>query len=146
METNFYKVINVYYINGVRLYDRITLELIKGEPTEKEVVYNLADVPDLLAHGFNFDVNKDRRGMYFRNDNWACCRLPASLCEPVDKWSLFFNGMYAYKLYLDTIKEVKVTKEYFPAQAPAVKELSNYPTELVIDFLKERGMNLYKGE
>ena len=132
---NFYDKTLSLYINGILLAIRKVIVLQRGTPENEDREYKCpidnrgrSMLTDVFNIGYSKTLFKHR--LYF--EPYFCV------------WMLGdgYDALFHYdRLYEDDIKDLTVKIEYEPCgESVSMKELLSYPADLVIDYLKERGI------
>lgn len=140
MNINFYKVTCELSINGIYCGKRTRhYQMKKGDvPVEEIKDYNpKTDRLSLCALNHTFDLGYDttvvkERGYYF--DHFESVELPKQLLKKRAWW------WPTKVLWEDDIESISIRYAYEIEDAPSFERLLKYPTEMVIEYMKERGL------
>ena len=133
MNVNFYDKKLSLFVNGVLCAKREIIVLMRGTPEGEERTYK-------------HPIGEEGRRALSRFDIWhyftlirhrSCFNTEWCFCLVKGADAVFRNG----ELYEDDIKDLTLKIEYEPRrESVSMNELLDYPSDLVIDYLKERGI------
>jgi len=149
-QVNFWNKITILSINGIVCGERNTTVLLRG--IEKDSVIEYERPKYINSDNFS-EFEKAADGIlkcygiyvgetFFTKKKYYYTEL-INFYINKDNWNKLvdFNG----RLFKDRINSVKIVTKYVKVEnSVPMKELREYPVELVIDFLKERGVIIYK--
>lgn len=130
---NFYDKTLSLYVNDVLCARRSVILLMRGTPENEFRKYEPPIGEDVRSVFSRFDIGYDytwiRHRLHFTTD-WCFCLTKGA-------HTVFRNGT----LYADDIRDVTLKIEYEPrVESLSMEKLLKYPADLVIDYLKERGI------
>lgn len=130
MNVNFYNKKFYLYINGALCAKRIIVVLARGQQTNEERHYAQpisAEARDILQSIFGLTYDRT----WFKHKPYYYSYFGSYMLEDYKDC----------KIYEDDIADMTVKIEYEELpQSISMKKLMGYPADLVIDYLKERGI------
>ena len=133
MNVNFYNKKLSLFVNGALCAKREIIVLLRGTPDGEERTYK-------------HPIGAEGRRVFSRFDIWQYSTLFTHRSRFDTEWcfclvegadTVFRNG----KLYEDDIHDLMLKIEYEPCRGSiSMNDLMDYPSDLVIDYLKERGI------
>jgi len=130
---NFYDKKLSLYVNDVLCAKRSFIVLVRGTPENEWHRYEHPIGEEGRRALSRFDIGHDftwiKHRSYFDTE-WCFCLVQGA-------HTVFRNG----KLYEDDIHDLMLKIEYEPrVESVSMEKLLRYPADLVIDYLKERGI------
>lgn len=134
MNVNFYNQRFFLYINGILCAKRSFVILSRGQPTSEECCYRqpiCAEARDMLGSIFGIFYGETwfKHKPYYYTD-WMSYML-------ADGERKLFSGNM---LFEEAIEEIVLKTEYERQPDVSMNKLMWYSADLVIDYLKERGI------
>lgn len=135
MEINFWNKTSTLYINGVACARKRNTILARGEQTD--TVQSFSELTDevqrVLTVSFCLHPWKTlfKKRPYFEND-------PLGWDYTTKDWNKV--AVHDGKIFADEIKTIEVKTTYTIYPDVSMKNLFDYPAQLVVDYLKERGI------
>lgn len=135
MEINFWNKTSTLYINGVACARKRNIILAHGEQTDSAQFFDeLTDEAQrVLTDSFCLHSWRTlfKRRPYFEND-------PLGWDYSTRGWNKV--AVHDGKIFADEIKTIEVKTTYTICPNVSMKNLFDYPAQLVVDYLKERGI------
>ena len=140
MDIDFYKVTYKLYINGYSICRFSDKKLIYNAEANSEIHTIQGADWDILMK-YDFVLNEDKRGKYICESFFRSYSIDIPKCLQAKQsfWSRFSDSRP--RIYFDQIETIKEEVSYTPIKAPCLNELGKYPTDLVIEYCKERGLS-----
>ena len=135
MEINFWNETSTLYINGVACAVKRNTILARGKQTDTTQFFDeLTDeAQSVLTDLFCLHSWKTlfKKRFYFEND-------PLGWDYTTRGWNKI--AVHDGKIFADEIKTIEVKTTYAIYPDVSMKNLFDYPAQLVVDYLKERGI------
>lgn len=135
MEINFWNKTSTLYINGVACAIKRNTILARGEQTDTAQFFNewTDEAVRVLTNLFCLHSWKTlfKKRVYFEND-------PLGWDYTTKDWNKI--ATHDGKIFADEIKTIEVKTTYAIYPDVSMKNLFDYPAQLVVDYLKERGI------
>jgi hypothetical protein len=141
MNVNFYIASHKLFINGYLICDFHRKELIHRNNAISNIhIFHRIEIADVLPK-YDFCFGEDKYGKYICPSWFAGydINIPKCLQRRRSIWSIFCDERP--RIYLDQIRNIKEEVNYELADAPQICKLTEYPTDLVIEYFKERGLS-----
>jgi hypothetical protein len=136
MEINFWNKTSTLYINGVACARKRNIILVRGEQTDTAQFFSewTDEAVRVLTNLFCLHDGRTlfKKRVYFENDplGWDY--------STADGWNKV--AVHDGKIFADEIKTIEVKTTYTICPNVSMKNLFDYPAQLVVDYLKERGI------
>jgi len=135
MEINFWSETSTLYINEVACARKRNIILVRGEQTDSAQFFDeLTDEAQrVLTDSFCLRSWRTlfKKRPYFEND-------PLGWDYSTRGWNKV--AVHDGKIFADEIKTIEVKTTYTICPNVSMKNLFDYPAQLVVDYLKERGI------
>lgn len=140
MNVDFYKVTYKLYINDYLICSFSDKKLIHNVDANSET-HTIQGADWDVLRKYDFVLNKDKRGTYICESfcHFYSIEIPKCLQAKQSILSRFLDSRP--RIYFDQIETIKEEVDYKPTKAPRINGLGEYPTDLVIEYFRERGLS-----